>query len=47
MKGIYMFLNLSSNFSWAAVGFGCFIGFGVLLLTIYLLVDYFSNPDTL
>lgn len=47
MKGIYMFLNLSSNFSWVAVGFSCFIGFGALLIGLYYLADYCANSNSL
>jgi hypothetical protein len=47
MKGIYMFLNLSSNFTWVAASLACFIGLGVLLLAFYHLVDYCANPGTL
>ena len=42
-----MFLNLSSNFSWVAAGLAGFIGVGAILLGIYHLVDYCSNPGTL
>ena len=47
MKGIYMFLNLSSNFSWVAAGLAGFIGLGGFFFLIYLIVDYFANPNTL
>ena len=47
MKGIYMFLNLSSNFSWVAAGLACFVGLGGLFLAIYHIADYCSNPNDL
>ena len=47
MKGIYMFLNLSNNFSWVAAGLACFIGLGGVFFLIYLVVDYFANPNSL
>jgi len=47
MKGIYMFLNLSSNFSWVAAGLAGFIGIGCLLLAIYHITDYCANTDDL
>jgi hypothetical protein len=47
MKGIYMFLNLSSNFSWVAAGMACFVGLGSVLLFIYHVADYCANPNDL
>lgn len=40
MKGIYMFLNLSSNFSWVAVGLLSLILLGGILLAINYLLDH-------
>ena len=47
MKGIYMFLNLSSNFSWVAAGLACFIGLGGVFLLIYFIIDYCANSNGL
>ncbi len=47
MKGVYMFLNFSRNFSWAAIGLICFLGLGLVLLIIYLVYDYCANPNNL
>jgi hypothetical protein len=46
MKGIYMFLNMSENLSWVALGLICFLGFGLLLMLIYMIYEHFVNPDT-
>lgn len=47
MKGVYMFLNFSQNFSWVAVGLVCFVGLGLVLLAVYLIYDYCANPREL
>ena len=47
MKGIYMFLNLSGNFSWVAAGMACFIGLGSIFLGVHFLVDYCKNDNDL
>ena len=47
MKGIYMFLNLSGNFSWVAASLACFIGLGGVFLAVYLLADYCANSSDL
>jgi hypothetical protein len=45
MKGIYMFLNLSSNFSWVAVGLISFIILGAILLAINYLLDHCNEQS--
>ena len=47
MKGIYMFLNLSGNFTWVAASLACFIGLGGIFLAIYFLADYCANSNSL
>ena len=47
MKGIYMFLNLSSNFGLVAAGLACFVGLGGILLLSYAIYDRCANPQTL
>lgn len=47
MKGVYMYLNLSENISWLALGITCFLGLGLLLLLAYFIYDYVANPKTL
>lgn len=41
-----MFLNLSQNLSWVALGLVCFLGFGFLLMLIYWAYDCLVNPET-
>jgi len=47
MKGIYVFLNLSSNFSWVAAGLACFIGLGGVFYLVHLIIDYCANSNSL
>jgi len=47
MKGIYMFLDLSSNFKVIAITLLILLVVGGLLFAIYLLVDYFGNCRSL
>ena len=41
-----MYLHLSDNISWVALGLVCFLGLGVLLLLVYIVYDYLANPET-
>lgn len=45
MKGIYMFLNLSDNFTFIAMSMGLFLGLGTVLYLIYLFMDWMMNSD--
>jgi len=45
MKGVYMFLNLSSNFNFIALSLALFLGLGGLLFITYLIVDSCANSD--
>jgi len=47
MKGIYMYLNLSNNLSWAALILGLFLLAGLLLMLAYIIYDFLANPETL
>jgi hypothetical protein len=46
MKGIYIYLNLSSNFNIAAIILGLFLLLGFVLLLIYFVVSYFSKSTS-
>ncbi len=47
MKGIYMFLNLSDNFTLIAMSIASFLALGGVLLMVYLIIDWAANKDTL
>ena len=47
MKGIYMFLNLSDNFTFIAMFMGLFLGLGTVLYLIYTFMDWMMNNDEL
>lgn len=47
MKGIYMFLNLSDNFTFIAMSIASFLALGGVLLMVYLIMDWAANKDTL
>ena len=47
MKGIYMFLNLSDNFTFIAISIVSFLALGGLLLLIYSIFDWMANKDEL
>lgn len=47
MKGIYMFLNLSDNFTFIALSIVSFLGLGCFLLLIYSFIDWLMNKDEL
>lgn len=47
MKGIYMFLNLSDNFTFIAMAMGLFLGLGTVLYLIYTILDWMMNSDEL
>lgn len=47
MKGVYMFLNLSANFSYVALALAAFLALGGLLFLLHLLADWLANPSTL
>jgi hypothetical protein len=45
MKGIYMFLNLSDNFTFIAISMVSFLALGGILLLIYSIIDWLMNTD--
>ena len=45
MKGIYMFLNLSDNFTFIAMSIGSFLALGGILLMVYSIFDWIANKD--
>lgn len=47
MKGIYMFLNLSDNFTFIALSMGLFLGLGTVLYLIYIFMDWMMNSNEL
>jgi hypothetical protein len=47
MKGIYMFLNLSDNFTFIAMSIASFLALGGVLLLIYNILDWVANKDEL
>jgi hypothetical protein len=40
-----MFLNLSQNLNWVALGLVCFLGFGFFLMLIYWVYDCLANSE--
>jgi hypothetical protein len=47
MKGIYMFLNLSDNFTFIAMSIASFLALGGILLMVYSIFDWLANKDGL
>ena len=45
MKGIYMFLNLSDNFTFIALSLTCMLGLGGISYLIYLVMDWLLNSS--
>jgi hypothetical protein len=45
MKGIYMFLNLSENFTFIALSIVSFLALGGVLLLVYSIIDWLANKD--
>lgn len=47
MKGIYMFFNLSDNFTFIALSIVSFLALGTILLLIYYMIDWLMNKEEL
>ena len=46
MKGIYIYLNLSSNFNIVALILGIFLALGFILLLVFLIVNCFGKANS-
>ena len=45
MKGIYMFLNLSDNFTFIALSLSCMLGLGGISYLVYMVMDWLLNSS--
>jgi hypothetical protein len=47
MKGIYMFLDLSDNFTFIAISIASFLALGGILFLVHNIIDWMMNSDNL